>query len=442
MDDWERRKGLVVAAFRRVWKLWRANCATLRVKMRAFEAFVSTTALYCAGASGFTWAQLRRVDVLQRKLLRQLLGVFHPNRISNVKLYERCQTEPWSIRIVRSRWQLFGHVLRQADDTPGRCVMDFYFSQQTACSAGGRANTIVQALNKDVRAALPDGAQLATADDLRAFQTYAAERAKWRKHVVGSVEAAYRRHLAAEEQHRHAARATRSSAAGAPHSAASAVQSAAQRDTLESYAEWFEAIVPERMADATRARRHRRPQSSVVVDMIHRFRAANGELKRRRVTTREVLGAVCDKLVIPDDEGEWIVAPPASRRKRGPQPSHSATGGAGATAKRSREAAQLHDGGEDAERSQRVFTSDTAFLDHLLEQVGGTQPGVQPQQDSQVSCALGTQTSAPLELDSADGDRLAAETRVWTTPDAYAWSEAQGGSGCYSGGAGAILLTA
>ena len=61
---------------------------------------------------------LETINVMQRKHLRQILGIFWPNKISNEALYKRCNMTPLTDRVNKARWKMLGHVLRSGNCTP------------------------------------------------------------------------------------------------------------------------------------------------------------------------------------------------------------------------------------------------------------------------------------------------------------------------------------
>ncbi len=61
---------------------------------------------------------MESINILQRKNLRQILGIHWPNVINNEALYERCQMRPLTERVNKARWKMLGHVLRSGNCTP------------------------------------------------------------------------------------------------------------------------------------------------------------------------------------------------------------------------------------------------------------------------------------------------------------------------------------
>ena len=79
-----------------------------------------------------TWAlsegEANKLDVFQRKLIRQVLGYKWSDKISNNDLYAEAGLEAASIQVVKARWMLFGHTLRLHEHTPARLAMLSYFN--------------------------------------------------------------------------------------------------------------------------------------------------------------------------------------------------------------------------------------------------------------------------------------------------------------------------
>lgn len=61
---------------------------------------------------------LEKLDVVHRRHLRTILNIKYPGVISNINLYKRCNAEPLSEKVARSRWRMLGHVLRGPVDGP------------------------------------------------------------------------------------------------------------------------------------------------------------------------------------------------------------------------------------------------------------------------------------------------------------------------------------
>ena len=63
------------------------------------------------------------LDVFQRNCLRIVLGIRLTDRISNSRLYEKCDSIPLSGSIMKERLRWLGHVLRMKDERLPKIVL-------------------------------------------------------------------------------------------------------------------------------------------------------------------------------------------------------------------------------------------------------------------------------------------------------------------------------
>jgi hypothetical protein len=115
------------SAFRRLHNsVWRHSCIQLGTKMRIYRAMVSSVLLYGGHSWALTAPQLDRLEKLQRRQLRQVLGTRAYKaarddsglrmKISNEELMAKCckqRTIAEQLERQRGRW--VGHVLRMPD---------------------------------------------------------------------------------------------------------------------------------------------------------------------------------------------------------------------------------------------------------------------------------------------------------------------------------------
>ncbi len=87
-----------------------------------------------------------------RRHLRRLLGVFHPEHISNAKLYKLCQEEPVSKYIKTARWRLLGHILRLPKDAPAQRALDVYATTTAPGRRGKHQTGLLTMLKADLEA--------------------------------------------------------------------------------------------------------------------------------------------------------------------------------------------------------------------------------------------------------------------------------------------------
>ena len=67
-----------------------------------------------------------KIDATHRKLLRKVLNIKWPKRISNEKLMNTTQQKLWSENIQKQRIRWLGHALRLPEDTPCKQAMEEY----------------------------------------------------------------------------------------------------------------------------------------------------------------------------------------------------------------------------------------------------------------------------------------------------------------------------
>lgn len=171
------------AAFATLGKVWRRDVVKTKKRLLLFKAFVQPHFLYNLGVQGMNQTLESRLDTAQRKLLRRTLGIFYPNKISNAKLYKTTGIEPLSTVARKTRWRLFGHLLRQDPTTPANLATCAFFKakQMFQSRAGTKRTCLMETLKKDLkRIEHLRGLQLNNEDDLKVLRELAAEREQWR----------------------------------------------------------------------------------------------------------------------------------------------------------------------------------------------------------------------------------------------------------------------
>ena len=139
----------------------------------------------------------KNLDSFHRKQLRQVIGVFYPNKITNKKLYEVTKSRPLSIDITKARWKMFGHALRMDERTPARKAMRYFFQVPDSATKfrGRKRATIITTLNRDIQRTkeLNEAFQippLKTELDLRNTRMKALDRNHWQRIVKMVTDAA------------------------------------------------------------------------------------------------------------------------------------------------------------------------------------------------------------------------------------------------------------
>ena len=119
--------------------------------------------------------------------------MYYPNHLWNVETYERLKAEPISLKIIRARWTLLGHILRLKGSLPANRATTVYFQtrptiteeRKTTTRRGRVLATIPRLLSKDilrlstskeVRTTLIGVPDLASGTDLAVFRQKAQNR--------------------------------------------------------------------------------------------------------------------------------------------------------------------------------------------------------------------------------------------------------------------------
>ena len=177
--DIQRRISLGYAAFNKYIKTWNGKIP-LQKRLVLYEALVVSVMMYNSSCWAAPKTALDKLDVVHRRHLRIILGYKYPNIISNNNLYKRCNTEPLSAKVDRSRWRMLGHVLRGPVDGPAYSSLTFVVNSLQMKGRVGRPQTNLfslikqDLLNRNMH-------NMNNIDDLSNLRLLAFDRAKWRK---------------------------------------------------------------------------------------------------------------------------------------------------------------------------------------------------------------------------------------------------------------------
>lgn len=171
-------------AFATLNKIWfRREMVKENKRLQLFKAFVLPHFVYNLCAQALTKPLERRLDAAHRKLLRRVIGVFFPNRISNDALYERTASQPISKMARNARWRFLGHVLRRRKEQHPAAMATYAFFRAGLKFAHRRNaphNTIIDTLRADLLASVHcHGLELKTFDDLEVLSELADDRKQW-----------------------------------------------------------------------------------------------------------------------------------------------------------------------------------------------------------------------------------------------------------------------
>ena len=101
------------AAFGMLGNIWKAKKIATATKLRIFNASVKSVLLYGCETWRTTKALVHKLQTFINKCLRRILGVWWPNKISNIDLWRRCKETPIAEQLKRKKWGWLGHTLRK-----------------------------------------------------------------------------------------------------------------------------------------------------------------------------------------------------------------------------------------------------------------------------------------------------------------------------------------
>lgn len=175
--DIERRISLGYAAFAKYQKLW-IKKIPLSKRLMLYDALVVSVMMYNSNSWAVPQSMLDKLDIVHRKHLRTILNYKYPNVISNENLYRRCNSQPLSTRVNRSRWRMLGHVLRGPEDGPAFSSLKFAANTLNLPGRVGRPQSNLYSLIK--RDLNRHNLYLRNLDELFALREIAQNRFKWR----------------------------------------------------------------------------------------------------------------------------------------------------------------------------------------------------------------------------------------------------------------------
>ena len=114
------RIGKAASVFKNLAPVWKCNSISLSVKVRLFSTLVLSILVYACESWKGTEKIYNSIDVFQLNCLRKIMKITWQDRISNLVILKRASTEYLSTILKRRRLQLFGHIVRLPDLSPGK----------------------------------------------------------------------------------------------------------------------------------------------------------------------------------------------------------------------------------------------------------------------------------------------------------------------------------
>ena len=111
------------AAFKQLWKVWRASKISKKTKLRLFNACVKSVLLYGCETWKATAGLIKKLQTFINRCLRVILRVRWTDRVRNEDLWERAYQVPIEEDIKRRRWRWIGHTLRKSGGSISRYAL-------------------------------------------------------------------------------------------------------------------------------------------------------------------------------------------------------------------------------------------------------------------------------------------------------------------------------
>ena len=119
-EDIKRRKSLAVVAMTKYNNIWKSKTTQVATKHRIFNSLVAPVFLYNCELLSVTDTIKNKINSFHRKLLRWMLNIKWPKKISNNKLKKIIKHVEWSSTIEIRRMSWFGHLVRLPEKCPAQ----------------------------------------------------------------------------------------------------------------------------------------------------------------------------------------------------------------------------------------------------------------------------------------------------------------------------------
>ena len=123
--DVKRRVGNARAAFQQLKNVWVSKHLSNKLKIRTFNTMVKPVLLYGAETWRNTAVNMKRIQSFINNCLRRILGIHWPDKISNLKLWERTGQKPVEQEILQRRWRWIGHTIRKSASNTTRQALNW-----------------------------------------------------------------------------------------------------------------------------------------------------------------------------------------------------------------------------------------------------------------------------------------------------------------------------
>ena len=104
-------------------RIWKHKKFANSQKYKYFLAFIVPIFLYNSEIWSMTSNLKDRIDAFQRRLIRRVINIKYPKKISTEELNKKMKYEKWSDKIEARRLRMWGHMVRLPEDTPVQKAM-------------------------------------------------------------------------------------------------------------------------------------------------------------------------------------------------------------------------------------------------------------------------------------------------------------------------------
>lgn len=102
---------------------WKNKRIKEETKIRIFNSLISSIFLYNSELWTTNKTLEKQINSFQRRLLRRVINIHWPNKISNEALLKRTKAEPWDKTIKRRRLNFIGHLARLPTEAPAKIAL-------------------------------------------------------------------------------------------------------------------------------------------------------------------------------------------------------------------------------------------------------------------------------------------------------------------------------
>lgn len=149
--------------------IWRSKKLKLSTKIKVYNATIKPILLYGSETWMTTEDLKKKLQTFINRCLRNIVGVWWPNRISNEELWQRTGQESIMKEIKKRKYGWLGHTLRKPRNTPSHSVLDW--NPQGKRSRGRPRATWRRTVSEETKKTVPQLRQLAQ------------DRTKWKKYI-------------------------------------------------------------------------------------------------------------------------------------------------------------------------------------------------------------------------------------------------------------------